>query len=161
VEVDLIVAADFQVFQAAAPGQEVVGQVQDVVALVVRQVPLPEGGAPVGVVGQAGLVGQEGGRPDGARGGVAGPGGEVRADLGGGHHRLGAFDAGPILQAAEDATLAAGETAVDTGVHSKTSWGERARLVKYLDCSPEPGGFRAFRPRSSSNYAWLRALTGC
>src|SRR6478752_4460095 len=29
--------------------------------------------------------------------------------------------------------------------------------VKYLDCSPEPGGFRACWPRSASNYAWLRA----
>ena len=34
VEVDLVVAADFEVLQAAAAGQEVVGDVQDVVALV-------------------------------------------------------------------------------------------------------------------------------
>src|SRR3954447_13949221 len=27
---------------------------------------------------------------------------------------------------------------------------------KYLDCSPIPGGFRASRPRSASDYAWLR-----
>src|SRR3954449_12130244 len=35
--------------------------------------------------------------------------------------------------------------------------GERLRGVKYLDCSPKPGGFRASRPRSASDYAWLRA----
>src|SRR3954471_5285334 len=29
--------------------------------------------------------------------------------------------------------------------------------VKYLDCSPEPGGFRVFRSRSASDYAWLRS----
>ena len=34
VEVDLVVAADLEVLQAAAAGQEVVGDVQDVVALV-------------------------------------------------------------------------------------------------------------------------------
>src|SRR4051795_9432349 len=28
--------------------------------------------------------------------------------------------------------------------------------VKYLDCSPKPGGFRACRPRSASDYAWLK-----
>src|SRR4051794_18836236 len=28
---------------------------------------------------------------------------------------------------------------------------------KYLDCSPEPGGFRVSRLRSASNYAWLRS----
>ena len=39
----------------------------------------------------------------------------------------------------------------------KPPGGERSRGVKYLDCSPKPGGFRAFRPRSASDYAWLRA----
>src|SRR5438270_5793494 len=37
----------------------------------------------------------------------------------------------------------------------KPPGGERLRGVKYLDCSPEPGGFRASRPQSASNYAWL------
>src|SRR5881398_2312071 len=34
--------------------------------------------------------------------------------------------------------------------------GRTVEGVKYLDCSPEPGGFRAYRPRSASDYAWLR-----
>src|SRR5436305_14762275 len=38
----------------------------------------------------------------------------------------------------------------------KPPGGERTRGVKYLDCSPKPGGFRASRPRSASDYAWLR-----
>src|SRR5437016_537675 len=42
VEVDLVVAADFEMFEAATPGQEVVGDVQDVIALVIRQVPLEQ-----------------------------------------------------------------------------------------------------------------------
>src|SRR5262245_23032311 len=50
------------------------------------------------------------------------PVGEFVVDVGGGHHRFGAFDAGPVLQAAGDAALAAGELATDTVVHSKTSW---------------------------------------
>src|SRR3954471_21212082 len=42
----------------------------------------------------------------------------------------------------------------------KPPGGERSRGVIYLDCSPEPGGFRASRPRSDSDYAWLRASHG-
>src|SRR3954454_3423502 len=38
----------------------------------------------------------------------------------------------------------------------KPPGGERLRLVKYLDCSQKPGGFRASQPRSASDYAWLR-----
>jgi transposase len=50
-------------------------------------------------------------------------------------------DAGLVPDPAEDSPPAAVELAVETGVHSKTSWGERARRVKYLDCSLGPGGF--------------------
>ena len=42
VEVDLVVAAEFEVLEAAAAGEEVVGDVQDVVDLVVGQVPLEQ-----------------------------------------------------------------------------------------------------------------------
>src|SRR4051794_37805854 len=38
----------------------------------------------------------------------------------------------------------------------KPPGGEWLRGVKYLDYSLKPGGFRASRPRSASNYAWIR-----
>src|SRR5438270_7806889 len=38
----------------------------------------------------------------------------------------------------------------------KPPGGELARVVKYLDCSLKPGGFRAFRPQRVWGYAWLR-----
>src|SRR5512144_76311 len=44
-------------------------------------------------------------------------------DVGGGHHRPGAFDAGLVFQSAQDSALASVQLATDTGVHSKTSWG--------------------------------------
>src|SRR3954452_4586097 len=34
---------------------------------------------------------------------------------------------------------------------------EQASVVKYLDCSRKPGGFRASRPQNASDYAWLKA----
>jgi hypothetical protein len=60
--------------------------------------------------------------PDAAGGNAPDFLGDLVADVGGGHHRLGAFDAGLVLQSAEDLSLATGELAMDTGVHSKTSW---------------------------------------
>src|SRR5712675_264291 len=42
----------------------------------------------------------------------------------------------------------------------KPPGGRTVEGVKYLDCSPKPGGFRAYRPRSASDYAWLRTSKG-
>src|SRR5262249_7744306 len=75
------------------------------------------------VVDQADLAGQEVDGPDPAGGDGPGPVGQLVVDVGGGQHRLGALDAGLVLDPAEDAPLASGQPAVDTGVHSKTSWG--------------------------------------
>jgi hypothetical protein len=66
VEVDLVVATDFEVLQSLPPGQEVVGDIQDVVALEVRQVPLEQVEVPVDVLDQSQLPGQEVDRPDAA-----------------------------------------------------------------------------------------------
>ena len=84
---------------------------------------------------EADLAGQEVDRPDAAGCDAPGTLGDLVADVGGGHHRLGSFDAGLVLDPTEDSSLASVQQAVDIGVHSKTSWGERTRLVKYLDCS--------------------------
>jgi hypothetical protein len=109
------------------PGQEVVGDVQDVVALVIRQVPPEQAKAPVDVLDEAELAGQEVHRPDAARCDGTGPIGDLVADIGGGQHRLMRFDARLVLDPAEDSPLASVQLAVDIGVHSKTSWGERLR----------------------------------
>ena len=127
VEVDLVVAPHLQVFQATAPGQEVVGDVQDVVALVVRQVPLEQVKVLIDVPHQPELLRQEVDGPDAA--GCDAPDllGHLVVDVGGGHHRLTPLDAGLILDPAGDPPLASVQLAVDIGVHSKTSWGERPR----------------------------------
>src|SRR4051794_4031926 len=85
-----------------------------------------------------------------------GPIGDLVVDIGGGQHRLVAFDAGLVLDPAEDSPLASVQPAVDIGVHSKTSWGRMVEGVKYLDCSLKPEGFGVSPLRSDSDYAWLR-----
>ena len=67
VEVDLAVAAHFEVLQALPAREEVVGDVQDVVALEARQAPLQEVEALVDVVDEPDLMSQEGNGPDAAR----------------------------------------------------------------------------------------------
>lgn len=67
VEVDLVVAAHFEVLQALPAREEVVGDVQDVVALEARQAPLQEVEALVDVVDEPDLMSQEGNGPDAAR----------------------------------------------------------------------------------------------
>jgi len=59
IEEDLVITSDLDVLQALATGQEVVGDVQDVVALVVGLVPLQEVEVPIDVVDQSELPGQE------------------------------------------------------------------------------------------------------
>ena len=68
------------------------------------------------------LPGQEVDRPDAAGCDAPDPLGDLVVDVGGGHHRLVAFDAGLVLDAAEDSPLASVQLAVDIGVHSKASW---------------------------------------
>src|SRR4051794_22621207 len=131
--------------QATAAGQEVVGDIQDVVALVIRQVPLEQVEALVDVVDQPDLAGQEMDGTDAA--GCDAPDllGDLIVNVGGGHHRLRAFDARLVLDTAQDSPLASVQLAMDTGVHSKTSWRRRVKGVNHLDYSLKPGGFRVFQ----------------
>src|SRR5947209_9440851 len=93
------------------------------VALVIGQMPLQRVEALVDVVGQSDVAGREVDGADAA--GCESPDllGDLVVDVGGGHHRLGSFDTGLVLDSAEDATLASAALPMDTGVHSKTSWG--------------------------------------
>jgi hypothetical protein len=155
VEVDLVVAPDLEVLQAGAACQEVVGDVQDVVALVVGQVSLQEVEVLVDVVDQAGPLGKEVDRADATGCDGPGPIGESVVDVGGGHHRLGAFDAGLVLQASGDAALASGELSADTGVHSKTSWW---RTTEGCEAPRLFAGTRGFSSPSASIGLGLRLV---
>ena len=73
-------------------------------------------------VDEADLAGQEVDGADAAGRDGADPVGDLVMDVGGGEHRLMAFDAGLILDAAKDSPLASVELSVETGVHSKASW---------------------------------------
>ena len=89
VEEDLVVAAQFDVVEAGAVAQGVVGEVQDVVSLVVGEVELEQVESLVDGLGQAELPDQELDGADAAAGDGPGLGGDLVVDVGGGEDRLG------------------------------------------------------------------------
>ena len=91
------------------------------IASLVREASKPECGPPR-VLDQPDLSGQEVDSADATGGDGPSAVGQFVMDVGGGHHRLGTFDAGLVLDAAEDSPLATVQLAMDTGIHSKTSW---------------------------------------
>ena len=70
--------------------------------------------------------------------------GDLVADVGGGHHRLMAFDAGLVLDAAEDSPLASVQLAMDTGVHSKASWRRTVEGCEVPRLFAKTRGFSSF-----------------
>ena len=90
------------------------------------------------------LAGQEMDRPDAAGCDGPGPLGDLVVDVGGGHHRLVAFDAGLVLDPAEDSPLASVQLAVDIGVHSKASWETNGRGGEVPRLFARTRGFSSF-----------------
>ena len=137
VEIDLVVASQFEVLDPLAAGEDVEGDVQDVVGFVVGQMPLEEVEVVIDVADQSGPARQQEHGADAAGGEALDAIGQFVVDVGGGHHGLFAFGSGPILDAVEDPPLAfAKDPAVafsaflavafsgflgDSSSHSKTS----------------------------------------
>ena len=122
IEVDLVIASDFEVLDAGAPGEEVVGEGKDVVTLEVGLMAFEEMEVVVEILNQAEFLSHEVDGSDATGGDGPSAVGHFIANVGGGHHGLMTFDAGLILDPAGDPALACDELSVDSGVHSKTSW---------------------------------------
>src|SRR5205085_5751153 len=103
------------------------------------------------------LPGQEVDSPDAARCDGTGPIGDLVMDIGGGHHRLTPFDAGLVLDSAGDSSLAVCELSVDTGSHSKTSWGRTVGACEVPRLFARTRGFSSF---STSISLGLRLVEG-
>ena len=105
VEVDLVVAPQLDVLDLLAAGQEVEGDVQDVVALVVRQVPLEDVDVGIDGADQPGPTRQQEHGADAPGGEAPGAIGQLVVDVGGGHHGRVALRPGPVEDAVEDPPL--------------------------------------------------------
>ena len=93
VEVNLVVASEFEVFDAFAAGEDVEGDVQDMVGFVIGEMPLEDMEVVVDVADQADPARQQVHGADAPRSEALDAIGDFVVDVGGGHHRLIAFQA--------------------------------------------------------------------
>ena len=102
IEIDLVVATQFEVFDSFAAGEDVEGDVQDMVGFVIGKMPFEEMEVVVDVADQADPAGQQEHGADAAGGKALDAIGEFVVDVVGGHHGLIAFRSGPVLDAIEE-----------------------------------------------------------
>jgi len=119
IEVGLVVAEQLQVLNALPAAQEVVGEVQDVIRFVVRQVDLEQVQLPVDGVDQADPSGEQVDRPDAAVGDGPRAVGHVAVDVAGRQHGFGPGVELPRAEAFGNAALASEPLLACTGIHSK------------------------------------------
>ena len=183
IEIDLVVASEFDVFDAFAAGEDVERDVQDVVGFVVGEMPLEDMEHRVDVADQSGLAGQQVHGADATGTEALDAIGQFVVDVGRGHHRLVAFGPGAVLDAIEDSPLALVENsavaflrlpAATMSFFRPLRFGDLlgivavtrkppllgiVRMCSYLYYSKISGGFRAFCPiftRVTIYHAWLR-----
>jgi hypothetical protein len=102
VEVNLVVASEFEVFDAFAAGEDIEGDVQDMVGFVIGEMPLEDMEVVVDVADQTSPARQEEHGADAARGEALNAIGEFVVDVVGGNHWPFALRSGPVLDAIED-----------------------------------------------------------
>ena len=160
VEVGFVAAQQFQVLQARSAGQQVVGDVEHVVAVVVGQMDFQQAEALVDGLIEPELPDQQVHGPDPAVGGGPGAIGDFVMDVGGGHDGPVTSAVVVFVQPPGDPPLALFDLFSYLGVHSKTS----VRGVKGFGNIPlkrprTPKVFEFFRQTTQANpsgFAWLR-----
>ncbi len=123
IQEDEVGAPQFDVVEAGAVAQRVVGEVQDVVGLVVREME-PEQAEPLvdGLV-QPELADQQMDGADAAAGDCPGLGGDIVVDIGGGEDWVGRWGGDRTVESAADFPLAGGVVSVWNRFHSKSPRG--------------------------------------
>jgi len=131
VEVGLVGAESFEVLQARAARQDVVGEVEDVAGLEVRQVALEETQFAVDGVGQAELSHQEMEGAEAAGVQTAGLVADLVVDVGVAEQAAALLRPLPRAQPAPDAALAIVQPPAYCGLHGNylPAWGEGCRCI--------------------------------
>ena len=156
VEEDDVVAAQLDVVEAGAVAQGVVGEVQDVVTLVVGEVELEQVEPLVDGLGEAELPDEQLDGADAAAGDGPGLGGDLVVDVRGGEDRLGRGCGDRSVEPPADFALAGGVVAVWNRSHSKSPCGFGHGICVGRSNVPQtPGDFEfsptdhAIRPRTT------------
>ena len=164
VEIDLIVASQFEMFDPRAPSRDVEGDVENVVGFVIGEVTFEEMEVAVDVADQAGLASDQEHGAEAAGTEAVDAAGQFIMDVGGGHHGLITFGPGAVLDAIEDSlTTFAEDSAIsfsglvalvfsglagESSSHSKTSVVWNSEDVFLPPLFQKLRGFSSFLPNS-------------
>jgi hypothetical protein len=120
VEIDFILATQFEVLQTRAIAQRVVGQIKHVIGLVVRQMDFEQMQLLIDCVDETDASSQQMKSADTAMGQTAATVGDLILNVGGSEHRLVQIAQSFLVEPAFHSVLAIGELSVYLGVHSKS-----------------------------------------
>src|SRR5512135_8134 len=161
IEVALVIASPFEMLELVSPGQDVEGDVQDVIGLMVRQVPFEELKLLVDRGDQPGPTGQQEHGTNTAAGQPPDPISQFILDIAGGDHGRFALRPGTIFDAAENSSLALTQFVQDIGIHSKASDRWNSEDLSLPPLFQETRGFSSFcskfGPQSPIYHAWFRS----
>ncbi len=150
VEVGLVVPQQFQVFQTGSAGQQVVGDREHVVGIVVGQMNLQQAEVAIDGLVQPEPLAQQMDGPDAAIGGCPHALSEFVVDVRGGHDRPVASSVVIFVQPPRDPPLASFDPFSYLGTHSKTSllrnWG-RCSHPQYVGKHRRFSSFFIQRPK--------------
>jgi hypothetical protein len=120
IEVDFILATQFQILQASAVAQRVVGQVEHVIGFVVGQMDLEQVQLFVDGIGEANAPRQKMDGADAAVSQAARAVSDLVLDVAGSEHRLVQVAELLFIESAFNSALAVGQLLVYLGIHSKS-----------------------------------------
>jgi hypothetical protein len=152
IEVDLVVASQFEMFHSLAAGEDIECDVEHMVGFVVRQMPLEQMEDAVDFLVELDFLSQQ---KDGADAtGTESPGalGLFVVDIGRGHHRYGPLGSGSIGQAflnspstfLEHSLLACDAFFSDSSTHSKAPLFWNSDDILTITLFQKPAGFSSF-----------------
>ena len=159
IEVHLVVAKEFQIFQAAPPGQHVVGEVQHVIRFVIRQVDLEQVQAAIDLLHQPRRSGHLVNRAEASHRKAPSSLRHLVLHIGRPEHRLLLIAPVPVSEAVRDATLAISEIPLCTVLHSKCPLCVEDGLLLLPSYRTETGPSRPlaiFPPKMAFNSRWFK-----
>ena len=157
IEVDLVIAPQLEVLEVPAAGEEIEGDVQDMVGFVVGQMPLEEVEVAVDVLDELDLLGQEEDGADAAGTESAAATGVFVVDIAGGHHGYRPLRAGRVVEPfldppsplLEESLLACRSLLSQSGAHSKAPLSWNGEDVNPPPLLQGPAGFSSFFSRKA------------
>lgn len=124
VKIDLVIASQLEMFKPVSARQDIEGDVQHMIRLMIRQMPLEQVETSVDVANQSRLSSDQEHGPDAAASQPLNPVGQFILNVAGGDYGAFLLRSGTILDPLEDSPLALSQLVEESRIHSKApvSW---------------------------------------